>query len=75
MKATIEKTEFTKKWNYNNQVRIYCETWQKIRYYEIQKKNEKGTWDTVECKWSLKEAKEAAAWILEDIEMDKKRFA
>lgn len=68
MKPTITKREFSKIWTYNDQVRIYTDTWKKFRQYTIQEKNQSGTWDTVATKITLKDAKAAAERILEDIE-------
>ncbi len=71
MKAIIEKSEFFTTWSYG-EVRIIKDKANKSFYsYEVQKRKENGCWHTVRNFHKLNEAKEAALWMAEDIEMER----
>lgn len=71
MKAIIKKDKFSTTWSYG-EVRIVKDKANKSFYsYEVQKREESGCWRTVRNFHKLNEAKEAALWIAEDIEMER----
>ena len=71
MKAIVEKDQFFTTWTYG-EIRILKDKANKGFYpYEIQKRKEDGCWHNVRNFHNLNEAKAAAAWMAEDIEMER----
>lgn len=71
MKAIVEKTNFFTIWGYG-EVRVLKDKANKGFYpYEVQKL-ENGCWNRIRNFHKLNEAKEAAVWMAEDIEMERR---
>lgn len=76
MKAIIEKYQFFTVWKYGDKVRIIKDKTNKGFYpYVVQKLlDEKRYWLDYGRFHNLREAKEEAMWLAEDIKMDTERM-